>query len=60
VPIATEVSVTAVMGVANRHVWPVSAEPPGSIRIAESVAATMPVANDACVRDSANASKSQN
>lgn len=38
----------------------VSAEPPVSIRTAESGAATMLVANDACVRDSANASKSQN
>jgi hypothetical protein len=55
--IATVVSVTAAQSAANRHDWPTSAQPLKPIRTAEPGAAIMPVAKDACVRDSANASK---
>ncbi len=57
---ATEVSATAATSAANRPDWPASAERPSAIKVAVSGAATTPVANDACARDSANASKSNN
>jgi len=58
--IATEVNATVATSVANRPGWPASAEPPSVTKVAEPGAATTPVANNACVRDSANANKSNN
>ena len=50
--LATEVSATAALSVANRHDWRASAEPQGSIRTAEPGAVTTPVANNAGARAS--------
>ena len=58
--IATEVNATVATSVANRPGWPASAEPPSVTKVAEPGAVTTPVANNACVRDSANANKSNN
>jgi hypothetical protein len=57
--IASEVSATAVQRVANRPDWPASAELPGAIKVAVPGAATTPVGNNACVRDSARRSKNK-
>jgi hypothetical protein len=55
--IATMANVTVAQSAANRHDWPASAAPLKPIRTAELGAAIMPVAKDACERDSVNASK---